>query len=409
MRRGLLFVFFAILFGQWTKNKTPLYQIISEQFPQYERRAERLEIQVLYTRIDRDANNQPTFDTYRFRDDSAKYFYPASTIKLPLVLLALEKMNQLRTSGVDKFTSVYFDSVYSGQRSVRADPTSESGLPSIAHFCKKILMVSDNESANCLYEFLGQKAANEALRNKGYNARILQRLERGGTPDQNRHTEAVRFVRDGMTLYSQPMLINPDSIRAPRVVLKGNGYWQAGKLVRKPFDFTYKNSLSLQDQQKMLMAIVFPQSVPEKNRFDLSEEDRRFILQYMSQLPRESTYPDYRSDPSLVDATCKLLMFGGTKSRIPDNIRIFNKVGGAYGYLIDNAYIIDFENGVEFFLSAVINTNTDGIYNDDKYEYERLGYPFLRDLGQAIYKYELSRTRKHKPDLSEFKFVYDRP
>jgi hypothetical protein len=58
-------------------------------------------------------------------------------------------------------------------------------------------------------------------------------------------------------------------------------------------------------------------------------------------------------------------------------------------------------------LSAVINTNTDGVYNDSKYEYHKLGYPFMRNLGRTVYRYEVQRKRKHKPDLSEFKLKYD--
>jgi hypothetical protein len=100
-------------------------------------------------------------------------------------------------------------------------------------------------------------------------------------------------------------------------------------------------------------------------------------------------------------------MYGEDKVAIPRNIRIFNKVGDAYGYLIDNAYIVDFEKGVEFMLSVVINTNADGVYNDGKYEYKTLGYPFMRHLGQTVYRYEVTRKRKFKPDLSEFMFRYD--
>ena len=58
-------------------------------------------------------------------------------------------------------------------------------------------------------------------------------------------------------------------------------------------------------------------------------------------------------------------------------------------------------------LSAVINTNTDAIYNDGKYEYKTIGYPFMKELGQMIYKHELKRNRKFRPDLSDYVMVYD--
>ena len=126
----------------------------------------------------------------------------------------------------------------------------------------------------------------------------------------------------------------------------------------------------------------------------------------MSQLPTETLFPNYALDSTYYPAYCKFLMYGEDKEPIPDNIRIFNKVGDAYGYLIDNAYIVDFENGVEFMLSAVISTNTDGVFNDGKYEYKKVGYPFMKNLGQLVYNYELKRKRKYNPDLSSVKFEY---
>jgi len=367
-----------------------------------------LEVQIIYTQINRDSANQPHFKSYYFNVDSTKYFYPASTIKLPTALLALEKLNQLNISGLDKFTPMFNDSVYSGQISVAKDITSENGMPSVAHYTKKILLVSDNDASNRLYEFLGQKDVNARLKSKGYNIRILHRLERPLNPDQNRHTEAVRFINHDTLVFSQPMLVNEDSIRPPRKVFKGIGYINSdGQFIKQPFDFTYKNSYPLQDQQEILKAILFPESVDSIRKFNINDEDRKFVLQYMSQRPGEAKFPAYFKNKIYVDAYSKFFMYGDSKKPIPKNIRIFNKPGNAYGFMIDNAYIVDFDKGVEFMLSAVINTNLDGIYNDGKYEYRKLGYPFMKNLGRTVYKYELKRKRKYKPDLSEFRLKYD--
>ena len=366
-----------------------------------------LEVQIIYTQIDRDSLNRPHFRSFYFHVDSTKYFYPASTVKLPIALLALEKLNRLRINGLDKFTPMFSDSVYAGQFSVKKDTTSENGMPSVAHYVKKILLVSDNDASNRLYEFVGQKEVNASLRSKGYNVRILHRLERPLEPDQNRHTEAVRFVHHDTLVFSQPMLVNEDSIKPPRKVFKGNSYLKDKQLIKQPFDFTYKNSYPLQEQQEVLKAVLFPNFTDPKRLFNISEEDRKFVMKYMSQRPGETRYPAYYKDKIYVDAFCKFLMYGDSQKPIPTTIRIFNKVGDAYGYLIDNAYIVDFDTNVEFILSTVINSNGDGIYNDGAYEYHKLGYPFMKNLGRTVYKYELKRKRRHKPDLSEFKLKYD--
>ncbi|MFN8342772.1 MAG: serine hydrolase [Cyclobacteriaceae bacterium] len=217
-------------------------------FEAYLANRDKFEIQVIYTQINRDSLNQPHFRTFRFNVDSARYFYPASTVKFPMSLLALEKLKKLQVRGLDKYTPMFHDSVYSGQRAVRADTTSANGLPSVAHYVKKILIVSDNDAHNRLYEFLGQRDANVWLNEKGYQIRLLHRLERPLTPDQNRHTEPVRFARHDSVLYQQPMGVN-DSIVVTTVVRKGIAYLNnQDSLIQEPFDFSYKNLFPLTEQ-----------------------------------------------------------------------------------------------------------------------------------------------------------------
>ena len=130
----------------------------------------------------------------------------------------------------------------------------------------------------------------------------------------------------------------------------------------------------------------------------MTEEDYAFLYRYLSGRPGESDYPSYDKP----DGYVKFFMFGGEAEKIPSHIHIFNKVGFAYGFLSDIAYIIDTKNQVEFFLSAVIHVNGNQIYNDNQYEYDEVGLPFLEKLGNMIYEHEKSRPKKHTPDLSKF-------
>jgi hypothetical protein len=119
--------------------------------------------------------------------------------------------------------------------------------------------------------------------------------------------------------------------------------------------------------------------------------------------PTDSEHPTYPR-PEYFPAFCKFLFYGSDpKAEINPNIRIFNKIGDSYGYDIDNAYIIDTKTKTEFMLSAVVQSNEDGIYNDNKYEYTTVCLPFLKNLGQVIYQYELTRPKKHLPNFSRFK------
>lgn len=127
----------------------------------------------------------------------------------------------------------------------------------------------------------------------------------------------------------------------------------------------------------------------------------------MSQFPGESIFPGYDST-NYPDAYGKFLLYGSRKEPLPKNIRIFNKEGDAYGELLDIAYIVDLDKNIEFFLSAAINCNTNGIINDDNYAYDTLGFPFMKNLGEVIYNYESKRKKQYQPDLSSFRINYDK-
>ena len=271
------------------------------------------------------------------------------------------------------------------------------------------MLVSDNDSFNHLFEFLGQRYFNQQLWLKRYcNTKILRRLSFGFNTESNRHTNAFNFYKDNKIIYHQNPQFNTEQYRIYADSLQqGVGYIRGDSLIRKKMDFTYSNYFALNDQQELLKAILFPEAVPVEKRFNLTQSDYHFLYKYMSMFPRQSKYPNYSNYDHYWDGYVKFFMFGDTKDTIPSNIRIFNKVGEAYGYLIDNAYVVDFKNKVEFMLSAMIYVNEDQIFNDDKYEYDKIGYPFLANLGSVIYKYELKRDRKFKPDLSKFKIDYN--
>ncbi len=362
--------------------------------------------QLIYTRIDRDKNNIPHFKNFLLHVDPGQYVNPASTVKLPVALCALEKINDLGLPGVNRNTVMLTDSTYSGQVTVYKDSLSESGLPSVAQYIREIFLVSDNDAYNRLYEFAGQQTLNRKLREKGYeNSRITRRFMPMNA-DENRHTNAIRFVQGDSLLYRQPPAVNTDSFDFRKTYLVGNAHVDRNdSLVRTPMDFTTHNLLLLQDLQHMLQSVLFPFSVPSKQRFNLTPGDYRFLYQYMSELPFESRFPHYDSTEYFSSYT-KFFMFKADRKPIPSYIRIFNKPGWAYGFLTDASYIVDFKNNLEFMLSACIYTNSDGVLNDDKYDYDTIGYPFFREAGNIIYEYERSRKRKYRPDLAAFKLDY---
>ncbi|MBU2493772.1 MAG: class A beta-lactamase-related serine hydrolase [Bacteroidetes bacterium] len=378
----------------------------SDLFGEVLSKLDSFEVQIIYTQIDRDRDNFPTFTTYSLNNTPEFYFYPASTAKFPVALTALEKINRLNIPGLDKYTSFKIDSVRAPQSTVLIDKSSPNGLPSIAQYIKKIFLVSDNDAYNRLYEFVGQKEINKTLHEKGFkDLKIVHRFAAGFSAEENRYTNPITFYEGDRIIYEQPAQFNEENYSFElKNLIKGKGYLDAAdSLINEPFDFTNKNYISLESLNEILKTVIFPESQPESKRFNLTGDDYKFLYKYMSMLPHESNNPSY--DSTYIDSFVKFFMFNENDCS-KKNIRIFNKVGLAYGFLTDIAYIVDFENGVEFMLSAVIHVNKNGIYNDNIYEYNTIGLPFFSNLGKVIYNYELTREREIKPDLNKFVIKY---
>jgi hypothetical protein len=364
-------------------------------------RSDSFQYQIIYTRIERDKHNKPHFKNYYVHVNRDQYFNPASTVKLPTALVALEKINDMKVAGVNKYTPMLTDSSYSGQSKVLTDTSSEGGLPSIAQYIRKIFLVSDNDAYNRLYEFVGQQTLNEKLRSKGYNDVRITRRFVPMNEDENRHTNAIRFMQNGQTIYEQPPAYSNISFDFSKTILVGKGHWDSrDSLINEPMDFTKHNNLPLEDLQHMLQSALFPESVPKSQRFHLTRDDEHLLYQYMSAYPSESVKPGY--DTSEYFNSYAKFFYKAGHQRVPAFIRIFNKPGWSFGYLTDAGYVADFKNRIEFMLSAVIYVNADGILNDDKYEYEEIGYPFFSEVYNIIYQFDLHRKRKYYPDLSTF-------
>ncbi|WP_231732204.1 serine hydrolase [Rheinheimera sp. EpRS3] len=383
----------------------PLLSQVTEQYPILQHvltNPEPYQLQIIYTRIDRDTDNSPDLTYYQFGLDDNRYFYPASTVKLPIALLALEWLAEQNVAGLNSDTTMLTDAATDWQTVQTADPTAANGLPSIAQYIKKVLLVSDNDGSNRLYELLGQDFINQRLAAKGLKHSVINhRLSVPLAAEQNRQFNPVRFVdTNGKPILALParstnqQYINKDKPTLGRAYISGN------KLINSPMDFTEKNRLSLTDFDGVIKRVIFPQLFTENERFNLHPEDRALLLRYMAMLPPDSTNPLYDAK-QYPDNYSKFLLFGGKAQQIPEHIRIFNKTGWAYGHIIDGAYITDLQRGIEFFITAVIYANENDTLNDDQYQTDEVALPFLRQLGEYLYQHELKRPKTHKPDLSE--------
>ena len=373
-RSFIIITLIFLEFGCSATKKNILQETLASDNPKIKNvmsNPEAFELQIIYTQILRDKNSKVSFKDFTYRLNAENYFYPASTVKFPIAILALEKLNTIDNTSKDT------QYVIQGQ----------SEKLRFSEEITKVFAVSSNEASNNLFEFIGFDYLNDNMKAKGLSPfRVSNRVS---APDAgNPITKPIILYKEDNTIVNLPEIHNKPSVPLQLNNLKkGIGYMKEDKLINEPFDFSNKNYYPLETLHNTMKRIVFPEAFKESERFNLTEKDREFILFSMQNLPKNAGY----NPTEYYDGYCKFFMFGDTKESIPANIKIYNKVGNAYGTLIDCAYIVDEVNKVEFIVSATLLVNKDGVFNDDKYEYDTVGLPFLGELGRQLYARNLKK------------------
>jgi len=350
----------------------PIENILDSKHPAMTRvmdSLERYELQIIYTQIDSTETGY-NFTVHSFQEDSKNYFYPASTVKFPMALLAAEYVAEHPDLTIDTPYSIEKDSI----------------THTIASDIAQVFAISDNESYNRLYELLGRDYVNKRLDKLGLdNTRIAHRLSTiNATENKRRKVQLYPSYEDPIF---EPQLPEDKDIIPLKInnIHKGIGFIKEGTLVSNPMDFTLKNAFPLEDQHQLMKQFFFPDNFNESKRLQLQPSEEIRIKKMMATLPRNAGY----DSKTYYDSYSKFFMYGDTKDSIPSHIKIYNKVGYAFGTLTETAYIIDEKEDVEFILSATILVNKNGIFNDDTYEYDEIGIPFLAQLGREFYQYSL--------------------
>jgi beta-lactamase class A len=303
----------------------------------------------------------------------AEFFAPASMVKLPITLMAIKRVQDLGLG-------------LSTQLRVINPPTCAAQSDEITRFesfertIQRILIVSDNGAFNRFYEFVGGDRVSSMLHRFGFglNNRIQARLG-SCAADDNAQGRGYELAAAGNLLVQdryEPII----QIVAPQDGLSklvGNAYldWQENK-IDAPKDFSASNHYRLKDMHALTLAIAGAAAHPLWDA--LTPDHQAFVRKTMSTLPREAGF-DEKEYP---DGWGKFFLHGDQKTRFPAGLKITNKIGQAYGFLTDSAWIQTPK--AEAVFSATIYVNADGILNDDQYDYDSIGFPFLAELGRQL-------------------------
>jgi len=335
------------------------------------------ELQVYWSEVHVSADGLPSFDTATFQADPKTYFYPASTAKLPIAIMALEKIRRLQSEGYPLDEHTLFQVI---------DPKNNQLIAkqkTVLNLIQEIFLVSDNDAYNYLFDFLGRDQINQRLHEMDItDTRIHHKFLAGA---DNENTWEYKFFDQGQLVYHQP------SIQAKKPIInesiqglhKGKGFVLGDSLIQQPMDFTYKNHIPLEDLVGMIKRLIWFEEFTENQRWRLNRADADTLLYWMGRNTLESENPRYTEDLGYWDSYNKFLLYGDLKGEMSPKIRIYNKIGQAYGTLTDIAYIKEGDHQGILAVSLLVNEN--GIFNDDHYEYEELGLPFMGVFGRALW------------------------
>lgn len=375
--RNVAFLISALtMFSCGKQNSTtPLLDVLASDDVKIKRVMDNLEgheVQIRYTQIDR-KNGNIFFRNFDFQVNGQNYFYPASTVKFPAAVAALEKLNAI--DSLNRNTKFYIE--------------GDSLATTFSRAIEEIFAVSDNQANNRLVEFLGFDDLNNRIIEKGLSPfRISHRLSTTNA-DEITTKPLVIYLNDSTTITSSPMSNKEPKHLQLNAIKKGKGFYAGDSLYEEPFDFSLKNYYPINTQHDLLKRVIFPEQFSKDQRFDLNTDQHQFLLKAMRTLPKNTGY----NEKEYYDSYGKFLMYGDSMDPMPEHIEIYNKVGYAYGTLTDCAYIKDSKNNIDFMVTATILVNKDGVFNDDNYEYDDIGIPFLAQLGRELYQLELQRKK----------------
>lgn len=355
-------------------------------------------VQIIYTEINRDKNNEPHFTPHYFNVEQQNFFPAGTAAELPLALMSLQKAAALKMEGVSLYTTMITESAGSNLPGTYNDPNTENGKPSLFFYLQRLLLANDTSAFNRLYEFLGQEYIANAFTANGFAGNeIVARVGEKLSPWENAITNPVVFYNEsGRILYKKIMAANTSKIQNGGMYTAGD-YFENGKSGLRKIDLANTNKVSLPAMDDMMKRLFFPAAQTSGMFFNLLPADRTFMQAWLGLLPRQNKFPTYNDLP---DAFDKYLYYGADNGRKDPRFRVYNVSGKEYGQMTDVAYIVDLDRKVEFLLSATIYCGEKNAAGAISYNYNNIGLPFFRDLGIAVYRYELMRKKNYLPDFS---------
>ena len=362
-------------------------------------------VQLVYTSL------RKTEDEVRpitFAHTSDQYFYPASTVKLPIALLTLEKLERLGL-GLDDVLKINDDVDCGNKKFITLTQSRDITFRTLI---EEMIVVSDNYYYNCLYHFVTPKEINDRLKELGFGATNIYRSFSGCDVVNHLHTNSLEVRNaNGAVVYEQEeQYMNLCDMSGCYVLSEdkklGEKHEYKRQILDGPYDFNYNLELSLEDLSGILLKLVQPSLFLSDSVWRLNDLNRNFIVQTCARYPSDLANLQYRNNSKYPDNIYKYVYSSEGEIEKADE-GVISKLGLSYGFTTDVAFVIDRKSDVQYLLAVSIYTNKNKIVNDGVYEYEEIARPFISAVAKELRAYESTLKNRAPLDTDLLDLIFE--
>lgn len=328
----------------------------------------------------------------------AEYVYPASAIKPVAAIGAFRFVNRWNARGEQP--QIGLDSTLWFRRPVEFEELRGTdfrwvGGETLRHLVERTLVVSSNRAFNKLYDLVGHAPFNEWMWEAGLGSvRLQHRMFSKRTVPEQKWTFETAVEVPGEEERKEVRPIRRSPLDVPEMPVDGVEVGEAhtdfitGDDRDEPMDFSPKNYISIDDLQRMMIALYRPE-LSQSVDFEHLGDFRPFLTEVLGR------HPETESDAERAEVVERFspMLPGFLEVFDRSEIVYHNKAGRAYGFHVDNAHVANRETGRELFVTAAVYVNENRELNDDEYEYEEKSSPFLSDVGRSVARHLLAESK----------------
>ena len=291
MKQFFCLIFAIILFGCSLETNPIKSSLRKDDFlKEIIKDKEDYQIQILLTKINQN-NTQFDFNEYEYQLDDNQYFYPASTNKLPIVILTLKKINELRSKGSEITLK---SKIILNYKDDYSELVIQDSITSFQNLIADVFLVSDNSASNILIDFIGYNYFNNEIKNAGFEKTYLNHKF---NPDPYvNSTWQISDLDNNIisSLHDNQIIIKADD--KTNGLEKGNRRYFKGEILDESLSFSEKNRSSVTDMHNLIKYIFYPEIFDRTNNFNLNVEDYDFLRYWMSRFTYEDIGQKFRGD-----------------------------------------------------------------------------------------------------------------